>query len=176
MSIESHMEPVPSGPQACVTGHAPVDLTTAWARFVPIDLTKLFHALGPLPAVVRVSDQSGPWDVVGNHRRVGLSDGTTITERITLSEPPQDGRARLGYTVTGFGGVFGRLTQEARGFWVFAADGGQTEIAWRYRFEPTSVLARPVLATLTATLWRAYMQRGLSRTVDVLSTDNWSPT
>ena len=171
MTLTDRMDPVPAGPQAYVTAQAPVDLQTAWDRFVPIDLTVLFKGLGPLPAVTSVFDQSGPWDVVGNRRSLTLSDGTTIAETITLVEPPQDGIARFGYTVTGFGGVFGHLTRTAQGFWVFAAQGRATDIAFRYRFEPAAFWARPLLGGLTATLWRAYMQRAILRTVDVLSSD-----
>ena len=155
-------------PVAVVSSRVPVPLPEAWARFVPIDLTALFTGMGPLPAVVNVHGQTGPWDDVGQSRKVALSDGTEVTEAITFVELPQGNFARFGYTVSGFGGAFGWLTSEAKGFWVFQEVDGQTEIAWRYGFRATSVLARPVMALILHLLWRPYMKRALARTVEIL--------
>ena len=113
--------------------------------------------------------QDGRWDTPGRSRLVRLSDSTTVREEITLAEPPSDGLARFGYAVTGFGGPFGRLTGEARGFWAFRAAGDETEIAWRYAFAPRSSMARPALAVVIPTLWRAYMRAALRRTEELLS-------
>lgn len=160
------------GPHVTVRGVAPVPLETAWERFVPIKLPLVFpKAKGPIPAVVDVRDQTGRWDLPGRSRTVVLANGATVREVITLSEPPYEGRAAFGYEVTGFSGPIGLLARSARGLWTFHADAGRTRIDWTYGFEPTGVIARPMLALIVSTFWRSYMHHGLSNTVAVLGAE-----
>lgn len=171
MTLTEYMPSPELRPVAHVSGRTAVPLAQAWDRFVPIDLTALFMGMGPLPAVVKVHGQSGRWDKIGESRQVDLSDGTTVTEAITLSDLPKDGMARFGYTVFGFGGAFGWLTSEAQGFWVFKEVDGQTEIGWRYGFRATSILSRPIMVLILLLAWRPYMRRAMQETLHILQTE-----
>lgn len=152
-----------------VQGQVAAPLAQAWDRFVPIDLTAIFRGLGPLPAVVAVTDQSGIWDRLGETRHVHLADGSVLTEQITDVAVPQDGAARFGYVVRGFSGVIGRLTDEARGNWQFQQQGRQTAIVWDYAFRPKGRAAGVLLGGIVSPLWRRYMTAALARTGVILS-------
>lgn len=173
MSSDPAIRP-PLGPSAFVTGDVSVPIEQAWKRFVAIELPKVFpKAKGPIPPVLAVHGQDGPWDEPGRSRTVALGDGSSVHEAITLSEPsrgaaPSNGRARFGYTVSGFTGPMGRLAREAHGFWLFTEGDGKTRIEWTYAFMPTGALARPILAIIIATFWHAYMRDGMANVVTEL--------
>ncbi|MFN3627998.1 MAG: SRPBCC family protein [Parvibaculum sp.] len=157
-----------TGPSTEVSTTASASLAQVWAVFVPIDLAQVFpKGSGPIPAVLRTSDQTGPWDVVGSARRVRLADGTAVREEILASEPcdgaaPTNGRARFAYRVGGFTGPLATLTSAAFGEWTFIeAAPGRTEISWRYTFVPRSALMAAPLSALIALFWRTYMRRGI---------------
>ncbi|MEM7469589.1 MAG: polyketide cyclase, partial [Pseudomonadota bacterium] len=57
---------------------APRELS--FAHIVPIDLTSIITGYGPLPAVVKVQNQTGAWDGAGQSRTVVLSDGSLAQE------------------------------------------------------------------------------------------------
>ena len=154
---------------ATVETTVPTSLHQAWARFVPIDLTAIFKGFGQLPAVASVYDQTGPWDRVGESRKVDLADGSTLTETITDITLPSGGEARFGYVIRGFSGLIGRLVKEARGAWVFHKAQDGTRVRWDYTFEATNGWTRPVLAGVIRPLWRRYMVDALSRTGTILS-------
>ena len=154
------------------TANRPIDV--AWNAFVPVALPDVFpKAKGPVPAVVKVTGQTGRWDKVGESRLVHLGDGAIVTEAITLSDPtegaaPQNGQARFGYRVSGFARPFGLLTSEANGFWTFDEVAGVTRITWRYTFTPTSFLTRPIMALVVRTFWKSYMADGLANVVRII--------
>ena len=158
----------PLGPSAEVSTTAAAPLAQVWAVFVPIDLAQVFpQGSGPIPAVVGTSDQTGPWDVVGNARRVRGADGTSVREESLASDPcdgapPREGRARFAYRVDGFTGPLAALTTAALGEWSFVETApDRTQITWRYRFTPRSALMAPLLSALIALFWRTYMRRGI---------------
>jgi hypothetical protein len=132
----------------------------AFEAAAPIDLTKIFTGFGPLPAVVGIRDQTGPWDHVGVSRRPVLSDGTASFERITEYEP----HSRFSYDVS-FTNILDRLVTGAHGSWTFepTADGG-TVINWTYAFRPRR-LRGALVRLLIAPVWRLYMRRALDATV-----------
>ena len=143
----------------------------AWRVFIPVDLTRLFKGKWPLPAVTQVSNQTGPWDVVGQTRKVSLSDGAELSEEVTGVEPPGPRGARFGYTVRGYSGFIGMLVKEGRGFWVFQDRGDKTAITWRYSFLPHNRLTQPLVILIVALFWRRYMQDALNVTVDLIEAD-----
>ncbi|TFL16998.1 SRPBCC family protein [Jannaschia formosa] len=164
-------DPSPIGPSTSVSASADVPLSLAWEGFVPIELPVVFpDRKGPIPPVVAVEGQTGRWDEVGRSRTVVIGDGSRVQETVTLSEPsggapPTAGRARFAYTVSGFSGPLGRLAKEARGLWVFTERDGRTIMEWTYAFVATGPLARPVLALVVVTFWRAYMRAGMANVV-----------
>jgi hypothetical protein len=132
-----------------------------FARFIPVDLPDILKRYGPVPAVVRTSGQTGPWDVVGSSRTVHLSDGSSATERVTACEAPR----HFGYTVSGFTNPVRLLAREARGQWWFeedADDAGATRVRWTYAFEARSRPAALLLAPVVKLAWRGFMRRALS--------------
>ncbi|MFN7054233.1 SRPBCC family protein [Hyphomonas sp.] len=148
---------------------ASAPLETVWKVFVPVELPRVFpRRKGPIPAVTSTSGQTGRWDVPGQTRFVHLSDGTTVREEITFSEPsegrpPTDGRAEFGYRVSGFTGPMAGLAAEARGAWLFEEiDADRTRIIWTYVFVPASALASLPLGLIVRTFWTAYMRSGLA--------------
>lgn len=161
--LDSSRVPQPSVP-VTVRAATPLPPAEAFAPATMIDLTVIFRGLGPLPAVIAIRDQSGPWDHVGAHRNPVLSDGTTAHEEITDNRPP----SYFAYEVSGFTNILGRFVTGARGEWTFipASDGG-TVITWTYTFRP---LERRTAAVrlLIAPLWAIYMRRALAATVKEL--------
>lgn len=146
-------------------------LAHTWSVFVPVDLTKLFKGRGPLPAVVRVFDQTGPWDVVGQTRSVSLSDGGELVEEITWVETPDKGRAGFRYIIRGFSGFIGLLTDSAEGDWSFTEVDGHTRVQWQYSFRPRGMFQRYILALVVRFLWRSYMKDALARTRSLIEAD-----
>lgn len=153
-----YREDVASQVSALVT--APLELS--WAVFVPIDLRDLFKGHRPLPAVVEVMDQTGPWDVAGSTRSVGLSDGRQLSEEVSVVKLPDGEHARFASVVRGFSGVIGALTSKARVHWDFEAESpNRTTIDLTYSFMPRNPAARVLLILVVRFLWRPYMTAAL---------------
>ncbi len=101
-----------------------------WDILVPIDPARFYPKFGPLPAVIGVKKQTGPWDVVGSSRELQLSDGGTVTETITDVRAP----SFHGYRLTEFTKLFGRLVDYAHSEWEFAPEQRGTTVTWTYTF------------------------------------------
>ena len=162
------LAPAATGPHATVRTTAAVSLASTWEAFVPVALSEVFpNPKGPVPAVRSTSGQEGRWDVVGRSRFVHLSDGSTVREEITASEPdggapPTNNVATFRYRVTGFSGAIGLLAREAHGSWRFEQVApAKTEIEWTYTFVPKAWLGMLPLRFILATFWRAYMRDGI---------------
>jgi hypothetical protein len=142
---------------------APAD--RAFRVVAPIDLTRIFHRYGPLPAVAGTREQTGEWDQVGATRVVELSDGSEARERLTAYDAPR----HFAYRVGEFTGPLRRLVDHADGAWWFTpAAGDATSIVWTYTFEPRTAAARPLVRAIVAPLWGAYARRALARAVEAI--------
>jgi hypothetical protein len=147
-------------PSATVTASTDEDRDVLFARFIPVTLEDILTSWGPVPAVVRSSNQSGPWDVVGSSRTVHLKDGSTAREAVTECRTP----AYFAYTVKDFTNPVKFLASEARGQWWFdARPGGGTDVRWTYAFIPHNAVAAAVLQPIVAHAWRRFMREGLER-------------
>ncbi|MEI7447551.1 MAG: SRPBCC family protein [Burkholderiales bacterium] len=133
----------------------PTDPARAFAFIAAEDvLPKVLTGYGPLPAVVRTSDHTGPWDVPGSARIVHLADGSTVREQVTLVDAP----GRFAYRVWDFGHpVIAALATQGRGDWTFTAVDGGTRVDWTYAFDAKGTAASVPLRALVAVLWRGYM-------------------
>jgi hypothetical protein len=151
-----------AGVPVTVRARAAVAPEAAFGVIAPVDLSRIFTGLGPLPAVTGTREQTGAWDHVGATRVVELADGSEAAERLTLYDRPH----RFGYHVGPFTGPLRHLVDGADGVWSFApAEGGAaTAVTWTYVFRPRR-LARPLVRLGVAPLWRAYARRGLARAV-----------
>lgn len=117
-------------------------------------LPKVLTGYGPLPAVVRTSEHTGPWDVPGSARLIHLADGSTVREQVTHYAPP----GQFAYRVWAFGNpLINALASQARGEWTFLADAAGTKVSWTYTFTARNAVATLPLSVIAQLLWRGYM-------------------
>ena len=130
----------------------------------PLDPTKFYPKSGPLPAVVEVRNQTGPWDTVGQTRMLRLSDGGHVIETITDTESP----TYFAYELSDFQKLFGALVKGARAEWRFAREAEGTSIRWTYTF-----FGKPgrgwIVTLIVRLLWAPYMRKVLPPIVDEVS-------
>jgi hypothetical protein len=134
--------------------NSPIDL--AFGIIVPIELATIFRGMGPLPAVLRTREQTGPWDHVGATRTVELSDGSAAHERLTAYHAP----AHFAYRLDDFTGAFRLLVTHADGAWWFSPTPRGTHVRWTYIFYPRTGRAAVVRAVV-APLWTVYQRRAM---------------
>ena len=122
----------------------------------PLDPAQFYPKSGPLPAVVVVRDQTGPWDVVGHSRRLMLSDGGHVIETITDTDSP----TYFAYELSDFQKLFGALVTGARAEWRFEREAEGTSIRWTYTF-----FGKPgrgwIVGLIVTLLWGPYMHKVL---------------
>jgi hypothetical protein len=148
----------PSGVAVTVSGVARTEPAAAFAAIAPVDLTRIFTGMGPLPAVVGIRGQTGAWDHVGATRTVELSDHSEAREAITAYDAP----AHFAYRLEGFTGPLRLVVAGADGAWWFSAGArGGTDVRWTYVFLPRPG-RRWLVRAAVAPLWRAYARRVLA--------------
>ena len=117
-------------------------------------LPKVLTGYGPLPAVVKTSENTGPWTEVGSARKILLADNTTVREQLTHYEPSK----RFAYKVWEFGNPLVRaLATGARGEWIFSAAPEGTLVTWTYTFTAKNAATALPMSAITQILWRGYM-------------------
>lgn len=142
---------------------APLD--RAWAVATPLTPVGFYPRAGVIPAVVAVHDQTGAWDAAGQTRRLELSDGSSVTERLVRVEPGGD----FVYELSRFTGLLGRLVTGGRAEWGYRTTlTGRTRVDWTYSF-----FARPgrglIVRGIVRFAWAPYMRRvllGITREVE----------
>lgn len=125
----------------------------------PAAAAEFFTGYGPIPAIERVDMFDGATPAVGAARRIVLTDGSQLREEILELERPR----RHAYRVTGYQGLFRRLTSAGEGQWTLTPQGSGTRIVWKYTYALTSPLAWPLALPLVHLLMRGAMQRALGR-------------
>ena len=157
-----------TAPKVAVTRQAVIPGTPEEVfRFIAAEdvLPKVLTGYGPLPAVLRTSENTGPWDRPGSARRIHLADGSTVREQIT----DHDGPRFFAYRVWEFGNpILRRLADEAHGEWTFAAAPGGTLVTWTYTFTARNSLAAVPLSGIAKWLWRGYMDVCLDNAVRIM--------
>ena len=124
--------------------------------FIPIELPILLRGYGLLPAVVKVSEQTGAWDVPGSSRMVHLSDSGTIREEVISCDRPN----LFSYKLSKFTGMFSLLVAGANGEWRFKQINNQlTEVNWEYSFDAKGRFTRLILQPIIELLFHRYMQQ-----------------
>jgi hypothetical protein len=149
-----------------------VSARRAFDRVVPRDDAELFTGYLVLPAVTRVSDQTGPWTTPGSRRTVHLSDGGTFREHLLRHAPPAEpataepstttppAAGEFDYRVTDFTGALAHLVSEARASWRYEPTATGSRIRWTYEYVPLP-RRRFVVERLIGPIWRRYMRRSL---------------
>lgn len=128
-------------------------------------LPKVLTGYGPLPAVVRTSEVSGPWDTPGSSRIVHLADGSTVREQITEFSRSKS----FAYRVYEFGNpIIGTLATSARGVWTFSDASGGVRVSWIYTFVAKNSLTAIPLSGITQILWRGYMNVCLENSIRLM--------
>ena len=123
-------------PGATVELLATTSLDWTWKILVPIDPARFYPKFGPIPATIAVREQSGPWDSVGQTRKLVLSDGGHVIETITDVEKPHAASAFFAYELTDFQKLFKVLVDHARAEWTYTEQPGGTLVHWTYTFVP----------------------------------------
>lgn len=145
-----------AGTSATATAMATATPQQAYDISGPLDPTAFYPRSGALPAVIEVRDQSGPWDTVGQTRRLMLSDGGHVIETITDANSP----TYFAYELSDFQKLFGALVKGARAEWRFAREVEGTSIRWTYTF-----FGKPgrgwIIAIIVTLLWAPYMRKVL---------------
>ncbi len=113
-----------------------------------------------LPAVVRTSGNTGPWDVPGSSRTVHLKDGNTAREEVTGYDRP----VSFSYKSSEFTFALRYLASSATGQWWFTADGAASKIRWTYTFAAKGWLSSRFLPIFARLLWAGYMRVCLDNT------------
>lgn len=151
--------------RASVEAVANASTLRSWTIALQSPPTLFYPSFGPLPAVVAVHGQPADWDVAGYSRTLELSDGGSVVETITQSDPG----VFFGYDLTRFQKLFGRLVSGARAEWTFTAEGASTRIRWSYAFHPLAGRSLVVRA-IVALFWAPYMRRVLPTIVTAIDT------
>jgi hypothetical protein len=119
---------------------------------------------GPISPIREVSDQTGDvWGTVGQSRRILLSDGGSMTERLTTVERP----GSFGYRISDLSGPFKALISSLDGEWTFEPAGTGTRITWTWTLYPASSVAGYALPVF-ARLWRGYARQALEEVEKIL--------
>ncbi|MEO8262245.1 MAG: SRPBCC family protein [Pseudolysinimonas sp.] len=141
---------------AKVEGFAPAKPDRTFAIMTPSDPTRFYPKTGLIPGIVKVHDQTGAWDAVGQSRKLILSDGGTVIERLKVVDSPR----RFAYQLTDFTGFFGNLVAFADAEWDFDASVEGTRIRWTYTYH-----AQPkrgwIVRLVVALAWAPYMKKVL---------------
>jgi Polyketide cyclase / dehydrase and lipid transport len=128
-------------------------------------LPKVLTGYGPLPAVVRTSENTGPWNRPGSARIVHLADGNTAREMVTIYNAPN----QFAYRVWNVSHpVVRSLSDGARGEWTFAAHPSGTLVTWTYTFSAVNAAAYLPLKLTMNVFWRGYMDVCLENTKSIL--------
>ncbi|MDX2266168.1 MAG: SRPBCC family protein [Hyphomicrobiales bacterium] len=129
-------------------------------------LPKVLTGYGLIPAVLKTSGNTGPWEKPGSVRTVHLADGNTAREEVTDYDNP----AYFAYRVSDFTFAVRHLANEARGQWWFTPVKGGTNVLWTYTFQPHNGLTGLPLSLFVHTQWAGYMNICMSNVKRHLNT------
>lgn len=147
-----------AGSSATVDGVAKASLERTFDIATPLTPVGFYPKFGPLPATIEVRDQTGNWDAPGQTRQLILSDGGYVIEHLRVVERP----SRIGYELSDFQKLFGRLVSGASAEWEFTAVSGGTRIRWTYTFHPfPKPVARLLVGAIVKLFWGPYMKKVL---------------
>ncbi|GAA0990480.1 SRPBCC family protein [Subtercola frigoramans] len=148
--------------------------SVAFDIVVPRDDSTLFTGYAKvLPAVVGLSDFSGPYDTAGASRTVHLSDGGTFRETIVRYERPAGEHAtgHFDYDVDQFTGLLSSLVSDATARWSYApGSAGRTHITWTYGYRPLPGRAF-IVEHIIGPLWLRYMKKGMKAVLQAIVTE-----
>lgn len=130
-------------------------------------LPRVLTGYGLIPAVVRASDYTAPWDVPGATRTVHLKGGDTAREEVTDWVRP----SYFAYRTSHFTFALKYLATEARGQWWFEERDGKTHVRWTYTFTAKGPIRVLVLNLFATTQWAGLMRVCIQNTMNEMSVD-----
>lgn len=143
---------------ASVTARGTPDAVFAEAAGTVENLARFFTGYGGVIPGIREARLEGDGVMrAGALRRVQLSDGSVIKERILRFEPP----LIHAYDMAEMNPLQKLLCTNMESTWRFSPSGDRTHIDWHYRIHPRNGLVRP-LCVLVARLFERAMQRCLN--------------
>ena len=154
-----------TGYRVSASRSVPVEVERAFDVVIVEPLPRIFsRRYGPFAPIREVRDQTGDvWGTVGQSRRVVLTDGGAVTERLTVVDRP----TVFGYEISEIKGPFKALVSTVAGEWRFDAAGTGTRVTWTWVLEPSSTVGRYALPLL-ARLWRGYARQALEEVEQIL--------
>jgi hypothetical protein len=126
----------------------------------PVRFPLAFRGYGLIPAI-RTIELETPL-AAGAIRRIHNADGSTLTEQITILDPP----SLHAYTLGGFRPPFSWLVVRGDARWSVDGEDSQAFVRWDYVFTLSTGLAWP----LAAVLLRVFMARAMQRCLDNMAT------
>lgn len=143
----------------------PVEVGRAFDVVLTEPLPRIFsRRYGPVAPIREVRDQTGDtWGTVGQSRRIVLTDGGAMTERLTTVARPSS----FGYEISDLKGPFKALISHLEGEWTFEPAGTGTRITWTWTLHAASSVAGHALPVF-ARLWRGYARQALEETEKIL--------
>ncbi len=154
-----------TGYRVSASRSVPVEVERAFDAVIVEPLPRIFsRRFGPFAPIREVRDQTGDiWGTVGQSRRIVLSDGGAVTERLTSVDRP----TAFGYQLSEIKGPLKALVSTVAGEWRFESAGTGTRITWSWVLEPASTVSRYTLPLL-ARLWRGYARQALEEIEQIL--------
>jgi hypothetical protein len=129
----------------------------------PLRFPATFVGYGPIPAIRSITLESPL--AVGAVRRIHNSDGTTLTEHVTMLDPP----TRHAYVLSGFRAPFAWLVRKGEAHWSVNAEASECSVRWTYTFTLITVLVYPLATLLLGLFMQRAMQRCLENMARVLA-------
>lgn len=118
-----------------------------------------FRGYGLIPGIHRIR-LNGPL-AVGSTREIHNTDGSVLSEKITVLDRPH----RHSYVLSGFRKPFSLLVSRGDADWQLSRENGSTKVRWTYDFSLTSAVLYPVCALLL----KVFMQRAMQRCLQNMS-------
>ena len=139
---------------------------------VSIDPVALVRPHGFVPGVAAF-EGARRWSQPVDERRLVLTDGNRLTERLVAIDKPGSASGRFAYQVVGFGGWFARMTDACDSEWLFEPAGAtptsarkteelETRATWSVVFREAGPLGA-LLPLVVKPLWPGYMRAALTR-------------
>ena len=140
-----------SGYRVSASRSVPAEVERSFDVVLTEPLPRIFsRRYGPFGPIGEVRDQTGgTWGTVGQSRRILLTDGGAVTERLTTVDRP----TAFGYQISEVKGPLKALVSTITGEWRFEPAGTGTRITWSWVLEPASSVSRYALPLL-GRLWR----------------------
>lgn len=132
---------------------------TVFEAALSLPLPRLYsRRYGPMPPIVDVREQQGPWTTPGQTRVLVTADGGSMREEMLTLQRPH----RFSNRLTVLGGPFRPLVATVEEVWSFRPVGTGTEATWEWNLYARSAATR-LLTPLVARLWRGYADRVLDQ-------------